>query len=107
MHYLVMEFVDGLDLARVVERHGRLPVPDACEAIRSPATATQRRSSGRLSGVSNAKQSSIATSAPSIRSESSTRPTSRAKRRLQRLFGAFKRSTSTGCDGGRSSSERP
>src|SRR5205823_5196932 len=34
VHFLVMELVDGMDLARVVERHGRLPTPDACEAVR-------------------------------------------------------------------------
>ena len=37
VHYLVMDLVDGQDLGRVVERLGRLSVPDACEAIRQAA----------------------------------------------------------------------
>ena len=38
MHFLVMDFVDGLDLSRLVRRVGPLPVADACEII---AQATQ------------------------------------------------------------------
>ena len=34
MHYLVMEYVDGLDLARLVNRLGPLPVAEACELAR-------------------------------------------------------------------------
>ncbi|HKB06343.1 MAG TPA: serine/threonine-protein kinase, partial [Gemmataceae bacterium] len=41
VHYLVMDLVDGEDLGRVVERHGRLPIPDACEAIRQAADGLQ------------------------------------------------------------------
>lgn len=41
VHFLVMELVNGMDLARIVERHGRLPVPDACEAIRQAASGLQ------------------------------------------------------------------
>jgi hypothetical protein len=41
VHFLVMELIDGMDLARIVERHGRLPVPDACEAIRQAASGLQ------------------------------------------------------------------
>jgi serine/threonine protein kinase/HEAT repeat protein len=37
MHFLVMEYVEGLDLARLVERTGPLPIPDACELIRQAA----------------------------------------------------------------------
>jgi len=36
-YYLAMDFVDGLDLARVVERVGPLPVADACELLRQAA----------------------------------------------------------------------
>jgi hypothetical protein len=36
-----MDFVEGLDLARVLERHGRLSVPDACEAVRQAALGLQ------------------------------------------------------------------
>jgi tRNA A-37 threonylcarbamoyl transferase component Bud32 len=40
-HFLVMEFVDGIDLARLIERHGRLRVSDACELIRQAALGLQ------------------------------------------------------------------
>jgi serine/threonine-protein kinase len=35
--FLVMEYVDGVDLARLVAAHGPLPVPLACEAARQAA----------------------------------------------------------------------
>lgn len=38
-YYLAMEFVDGTDLARVLNHHGRLGVADACEVIRQAADA--------------------------------------------------------------------
>jgi serine/threonine protein kinase len=38
LHFLVMEFVDGTDLAQVLAHHGPLPVPDACEVVRQAAT---------------------------------------------------------------------
>ena len=41
VHFLVMELVDGMDLARVVDRRGRLPVPDACEVVRQAAVGLQ------------------------------------------------------------------
>jgi serine/threonine protein kinase len=41
VHFLVMELVDGEDLGRVVDRHGRLAVADACEVIRQAATGLQ------------------------------------------------------------------
>jgi hypothetical protein len=41
VHFLVMELVDGMDLARVVARHGRLPIPEACEAVRQAAVGLQ------------------------------------------------------------------
>jgi serine/threonine protein kinase len=41
MHFLVMAFVDGIDLASLVQRHGRLAVPDACEVIRQAAIGLQ------------------------------------------------------------------
>jgi serine/threonine protein kinase len=37
MHYLVMDFVEGLDLARLAERAGPLSVADACELARQAA----------------------------------------------------------------------
>ena len=40
-HVLVIEYVDGLDLAELVERLGPLPVPDACELIRQAALGLQ------------------------------------------------------------------
>jgi hypothetical protein len=41
VHFLVMELVDGQDLARVIERHIRLCPADACEAVRQAAVALQ------------------------------------------------------------------
>jgi hypothetical protein len=41
VHFLVMDFVEGLDLARVLERQGRLSVPDACEAVCQAALGLQ------------------------------------------------------------------
>lgn len=38
-HYLVMEYLDGLDLARVTRAVGKLAVPDACEVIRQTSLA--------------------------------------------------------------------
>jgi len=35
--YLAMEFVDGIDLARLVRTFGVLPVPEACEYLRQAA----------------------------------------------------------------------
>jgi serine/threonine protein kinase len=36
-HFLVMEFVDGVDLAHLVKRYGPLSVEDACRAIKQAA----------------------------------------------------------------------
>jgi serine/threonine-protein kinase len=36
-YYLAMEFVDGIDLARLVRAFGVLPVPEACEYLRQAA----------------------------------------------------------------------
>lgn len=41
LHYLVMEFVDGLDLSRVVRRLGRLSAPNACELARQASCGLQ------------------------------------------------------------------
>ena len=38
---LIMEFVDGLDLAEIVRRVGPLPVAEACELVRQTALALQ------------------------------------------------------------------
>jgi hypothetical protein len=40
-HFLVMEYVDGLDLGAVVRRHGPLTAADAAEAIRQAAAGLQ------------------------------------------------------------------
>lgn len=40
-HYLAMELLDGLDLAKAVRTHGPMPIPEACEAIRQAATGLQ------------------------------------------------------------------
>src|SRR5437660_6243956 len=41
VHFLVMEFVEGTDLERVVVRLGPLPVMDACEVVRQAALGLQ------------------------------------------------------------------
>ncbi|NOZ39751.1 MAG: protein kinase [Planctomycetes bacterium] len=41
MHYLVMEYIDGVALNDLVEQHGPLPVADACEIIRQAARGLQ------------------------------------------------------------------
>ncbi len=40
-HFLVMECVEGLDLATLVRRMGALPVHDACELVRQAAVGLQ------------------------------------------------------------------
>lgn len=40
-YYLAMEFVDGLDLSRLVNRLGPLPISGACELIRQAALGLQ------------------------------------------------------------------
>jgi serine/threonine protein kinase len=40
-HMVVMEFIDGTDLERLVETRGALPIADACEAARQAALALQ------------------------------------------------------------------
>ncbi|MCC6421561.1 MAG: protein kinase [Gemmataceae bacterium] len=40
-HYLVMELIEGVDLARLVQRGGPLPVGQACEYIRQAAAGMQ------------------------------------------------------------------
>ena len=41
LHYLVMRWVPGEDLARVLARHGPLPIPFACECVRQTALGLQ------------------------------------------------------------------
>ncbi|MCY2987639.1 MAG: serine/threonine-protein kinase [Planctomycetota bacterium] len=40
-HFLAMEYLDGIDLARLVRSSGPLPITDACEAIRQAAIGLQ------------------------------------------------------------------
>jgi urea transport system substrate-binding protein len=40
-HVMVMEFVDGVDLDRLVQRRGPLPIADACEVVRQAALGLQ------------------------------------------------------------------
>jgi serine/threonine-protein kinase len=39
--FLAMEFVDGIDLARLIREYGVLPVPEACEYVRQAALGLQ------------------------------------------------------------------
>jgi len=41
LHYLVMEYIDGVALNDLVDQHGSLSVPDACEIIRQAARGLQ------------------------------------------------------------------
>jgi serine/threonine protein kinase len=43
-HFLVMEFVEGTDLARLVKRRGPLPVAEACDHARQAAAGLQHAS---------------------------------------------------------------
>ncbi|TWU42129.1 serine/threonine protein kinase [Novipirellula artificiosorum] len=36
-HYLVMEYLDGMDVGRIAHRVGQLPIADACEIVRQAA----------------------------------------------------------------------
>src|SRR5262249_11871361 len=40
-HFLVMEFVEGVSLSRLVAEHGRLPVAEACDYVRQAALGLQ------------------------------------------------------------------
>jgi serine/threonine protein kinase/formylglycine-generating enzyme required for sulfatase activity len=41
VHFLVMEHIDGTDLAQLVQQQGRLPVPQACNYVRQAAIGLQ------------------------------------------------------------------
>jgi serine/threonine protein kinase len=41
LHFLVMEYIEGIDLSRLIEHEGPLPVPQACEYIRQAALGLQ------------------------------------------------------------------
>jgi serine/threonine protein kinase/class 3 adenylate cyclase len=41
VHYLVMEFIEGVSLDELVAKHGPLPVAEACEIIRQAARGLQ------------------------------------------------------------------
>jgi eukaryotic-like serine/threonine-protein kinase len=40
-HYLVMEFIEGIDLSSLLSCHGPISIPDACEMIRQAAVGLQ------------------------------------------------------------------
>lgn len=41
VHFMVMEYAEGTDLAKQVKEHGPLPVPQACDCIRQAALGLQ------------------------------------------------------------------
>jgi len=41
LHYLVMEFIEGVDAGRLLHHHEILPVADACEIVRQAAIGLQ------------------------------------------------------------------
>jgi serine/threonine-protein kinase len=44
VHFFVMEYVEGIDLLRLVREHGPLPIGEACEYIRQAALGLQHAS---------------------------------------------------------------
>ncbi len=40
-HFLIMEFVEGISLAQYVDKHGKLPVDQACDYVRQAALGLQ------------------------------------------------------------------
>jgi serine/threonine protein kinase len=40
-HFLAMEYVDGIDLARLVQQSGPLEIPNACDCVRQAAVGLQ------------------------------------------------------------------
>ncbi|MCH7727201.1 MAG: protein kinase [Planctomycetes bacterium] len=48
LHFLAMEYVDGVDLSEVVKQHGPLPVTEACECIRQAAMGLQHAHEQRM-----------------------------------------------------------
>ncbi len=40
-HYLVMEYIDGIDLGRLTREYGPLAIPEACEYVRQAALGLQ------------------------------------------------------------------
>lgn len=40
-HVLVMEYVEGIDLARLLRDHGPMPLPEACDAVRQVASGLE------------------------------------------------------------------
>jgi serine/threonine protein kinase len=41
IHFLAMEYIEGIDLARLVQQQGPLPIPQACDFIRQAAQGLQ------------------------------------------------------------------
>lgn len=41
VHYLVMEYVEGTDLSRMTQEHGRWSIAEACDAVRQAAIGMQ------------------------------------------------------------------
>ena len=41
LHYLVMDFIDGLDLSQLIKRLGIVPIAEACEIVRQAAIGLQ------------------------------------------------------------------
>src|SRR5205085_1863737 len=41
VHFLVMDFVEGIDASKLVQKHGPLPIADACAIIRQAALGLQ------------------------------------------------------------------
>ena len=42
LHFMVMEYVDGVDLARTVKERGALPIAEACDYVRQAASGLQQ-----------------------------------------------------------------
>ena len=48
IHFLVMEYVDGVDVTRIQKRCGQLAVADACEIVRQAAIGLQHAHENRM-----------------------------------------------------------
>ena len=64
---LIMEFVDGLDLAEIVRRVGPLPVADACELVRQTAWPCNAPTSTGWSTATSSRRTSCSAASGEVK----------------------------------------